>query len=233
MAGEQPEAGTVSADQAMLLLLLDKPADLKRLEREGVIRPTSSGRYWLKDLVQDYVRHLRRDAPVSVAAMGDHISCAPAYVRKLVDHGVIARRSDGKFDLDKNRTKYLAHLREERKRSPKSAAEVEFTSAKAELIRLRIAEKQRTTVPIEQAMAREDKLMGLFLTAMSSLPAQCAPVGELQTRRRLEQWVLKTRTNLAAALNGMADAEDGEPEAPNNGTQGAVRAMPASERVSV
>lgn len=228
MPSGQQEAGTVSAEQAMLLLLLDKPSDLKRLEREGVIKPTSSGRYWLKDLVQDYVRHLRRDAPVSVAEMGRHLDCAPAYVRKLVDQGVIERRTDAKFDLDQCRTKYLAHLRSERQHSPKSAADVEFTSAKAELIRIRIAEKQRTTITLEDAIAREDKLVGMFITAMSSLPAQCA-VGDRHVQRRLEQWVLKTRTAIAADINVLADAEEQEVK---NGTDTEVHSMPAKERVA-
>ena len=212
MAGE-PEAGTVTTQQAMLLLLLDKPEKLERLERDGAFSQMALGRYWLKDLVQGYIRHIRKPdtpVPVSSAALAEHLACVPSYIRKLVDAGVIERRSDGKFDQDQCRTKYLAHLREDRKRSPKSAADVEFTSAKAELIRLRIDEKKRTTILREEAMDREDKLVGLFLSALSSMPAQCA-VGDLQIRRRLERWVHTTRTDIAADLNKLAD-EAGEPQ---------------------
>jgi hypothetical protein len=167
----------------------------------------------LVDLVQGFARARKPDAaaPVSSAAVAAHLACVPSYIRKLVEQGVIERRSDGKFDQDQCRTKYLAQLREERKRSPKSAAEVEFTSAKAELIRLRIDEKRRTTIHIEEAMDREDKLIGMFLSALSSLPAQCAPVGDLQMRRRLEKWVFQTRVALAGEMNKLAD-EAGEPE---------------------
>jgi hypothetical protein len=60
-----------------------------------------------------------------------------AYVRKLVERGVIEKKSNGRYDLDACRSKYLAHLRAERKLSPKGAADTEFTAAKAELIRIR------------------------------------------------------------------------------------------------
>ena len=48
---------------------------------------------------------------------------------------MIERRADGRFDQDQCRAKYIAHLRAERQRSPRSAADAEFTSAKSELIR--------------------------------------------------------------------------------------------------
>jgi hypothetical protein len=227
---EQPEAGTVSAEQALLLLLLDKPADLKRLEREGAIKPTSSGRYWLRDLVQGYVKHLRRDVPVSVAAMGEHIACAPAYVRKLAAAGTIERRADGRFDLDKCRAQYIASLREARKLSLRGTADAEFAAAKAELIRIRIMQQRGKLMLYTDHAARVEAIAGVILSALSSLPAQCAPTGDLPTRRKLEKWVRDVRIAIAKTMNGIADAE-GE-EAPN-GTQGEVRSMPARERVGV
>jgi hypothetical protein len=36
-----------------------------------------------------------------------------------------------------------------------------------------------------------------LLAAMSAMPAQCAPVGDLPMRRRLEKWVFETRKALA------------------------------------
>jgi hypothetical protein len=98
--GAEPEAGTVSAAQAMMLLLLE-PADLKQLERAGAFRPIAPGRYGLVDLVQGFARHVRKaDALVSSAALARHFDCVPAYIRKLVEQGVIERRGDGRFDMD-------------------------------------------------------------------------------------------------------------------------------------
>jgi hypothetical protein len=88
----------------MLLLLLDDPAELKRLECEGAFAPMASGCYWLKDLVQGFARHVCQaaEAPalVSSAPLAKYSDCVPAYIRKLVEQGVIERRGDGRFDMD-------------------------------------------------------------------------------------------------------------------------------------
>ena len=227
-AGTTQQAGTVTAEQAMLLLLLDRREQLKALERAGAISATSSGRYWLKDLVQGYIRHIRKPAvPVSSAAMAQHLDCAPSYVRKLVDQGVIERRSDGKFDLDRCRTKYLAHLREARKVSPRGAVDSAFTAAKTALVQLRVAERAGKLIPGEQHDARCEEITGTFLAALSSMAAQVA-INDLSMRRRLERWVYDTRMSITKVMLAKADAEGEEAQ---NGTQGAVRGMP--ERVAV
>jgi hypothetical protein len=40
---------------------------------------------------------------------------------------------------------------------------------------------------------------------MSAMPAQCAPVGDLPMRRRLERWVFETRKALAGLFSKMGD----------------------------
>ena len=108
---------------------------------------------------------------VSSAALAKHFDCVPFYIRKLVEQGVIERRSDGRFDQDACRPKYFAHLREERQRSPKSAADTEFTAAKAELIWIRIAEKKRVLVLQSDVDELIDSVMGVILPALAGLPA--------------------------------------------------------------
>ena len=56
---------------------------------------------------------------VSACALAAHLSCVRSYIAKLVEQGVIERRADGRFDQDQCRAKYIAHLRAERKRSPR------------------------------------------------------------------------------------------------------------------
>lgn len=212
MADEPEAVTTVSAAQAMTLLLLEA-ADLKRLERAGAIKPIAPGKYGLVALVQGFARHVRKpDGPtlVSSAALGKHFDCAPAYIRKLVEQGVIEKKSDGRYDLDQCRSKYLAHLRAERKLSPKGAADTEFTAAKAELIRIRVMEKKRELVKQSDVDELIDGIAGVLLSTLSMMPAQCAPVGDLPMRRRLEQWVFQTRKALAGVFTKMGD-EAGEP----------------------
>ena len=65
---------------------------------------------------------------VIAGALAAHLSCVRSYIAKLVDQGILERRSDGRFDQDQCRAKYIAHLKEERKRSRRLAADAEFTS---------------------------------------------------------------------------------------------------------
>ena len=154
-------------------------------------------------------RRSSKPATVSASAVAQHLDCSRTYIGKLEGEGVIQRHGGG-FLLDKSRVAYLRYLRRERQQSPRAAADAEFTAAKAELIRVRIMEKKKVLIVAEEAYAQMEQLVGLFLTALSSMPAQCAPIGDMQTRRRLEAWVFQTRTALADAANQLAD-QAGEP----------------------
>jgi hypothetical protein len=88
----------------------------------------------------------RRLVTVSASALALHLDCSRAYLSKLEADGVIQRQGDG-FPLDQSRTAYLRYLRRERQQSPRSEADAEHSRAKAALLRLRIAEKQREVVP--------------------------------------------------------------------------------------
>ena len=122
---------------------------------------------------------------------------------------MIQPQGDG-FDLDQCRIAYLRRLRRERQRSPSAAADTEFTAAKAELIKVRIMEKKKVLMLVAEHEAFVESVVGLFLTLLTSMPAQRAPLGDMQNRRRLEAWVFKTRITIADAANKLAD-QAGEP----------------------
>lgn len=232
MSAAEPQAGTVSTAQAMALLLMDHPDELKKLQRDGFVKPIGRDSWRLVDLVQGFARATRKlDAAVSAAALAAHLGCVRSYLDKLMAMGVMTRLPDGRFDQAACRLAYLTHLREARKLSPRGAADVALRQAKAELVQLRVAERKATLIPGAQHEARVEAIAGVVLSALSSMPAMCAPVGDLPARRRLERWVHDVRIAMVKTMNGIADAE-GEPEAPN-GTQREVRAVPANERVGV
>jgi hypothetical protein len=124
--------------------------------------------------------------------------------------GVIERRSDGLFDQDQSRLKYFDHLRSEHRRSPRAAADAEFAKAKTELLQIRIEEKKRTLVRQDEVNELIDGLCGVTLTALSSMPARCAPRGDLAPRRAIARVVLEVRTEIAKVCEEMAD-KCGEP----------------------
>src|SRR5258705_11248153 len=94
----------------------------------------------------------RKPATVSASALALHLDCSRTYVGKLEAEGVIQRQGDGS-PLDQSRVAYLRYLRRGRRQSPRSEADADFQRAKSELIRLRIAEKQRHLIPLEEAAA--------------------------------------------------------------------------------
>jgi hypothetical protein len=71
-------------------------------------------------------------------------------------------------------------------------------------------EKRRELVRRDEVDALIDDIAGVTLTALSSLPARCAPRGDLATRRNIERVVFEVRTEIANVCQQMAD-KCGEP----------------------
>jgi hypothetical protein len=151
----------------------------------------------------------RKAATVSASALALHLDCSRTYIGKLEADGVVQRQGDG-FPLDQSRVAYLRYLRRERQQSPRATADAEHAAAKAALLRIRIEEKQRTLVRRADVDALIDGIAGVTLTALSSLPARCAPRGGLAVRRSIERVVFKVRTEIANVCQQMAD-KHGEP----------------------
>ena len=151
----------------------------------------------------------KKPATVSASALALHLDCSHTYVGKLEAEGVIQRQRDG-FPLDQSRVAYLRYLRRERRQSPRAAADAEHVAAKAELLRIRIAEKQNQLVERDKVNELIDGIAGVTLTALSSLPARCAPRGDLATRRAVERVVIDVRAEIAKVCLEMAD-KNGEP----------------------
>ena len=81
--------------------------------------------------------------------------------------------------------------------------------AKAALLRIRVAEKQRTLVPRDVYDSMIDQFAGLVLTKLSGWPARVAGT-DLGVRRRAEAVLRELRTEIANVCLEMAD-KCGEP----------------------
>jgi hypothetical protein len=75
---------------------------------------------------------------------------------------------------------------------------------------MRLMEKKRELVRQSDVDELIDQIAGVTLTALSSLPARCAPRGDLATRRSIERVVFEVRTEIAKVCQEMAD-KNGEP----------------------
>jgi hypothetical protein len=79
------------------------------------------------------------------------------------------------------------------------------------MLQLRLMEKRRELVRRADVDALIDGIAGVTLTALSSLPARCAPHGDLAIRRSIERVVFEVRTEIANVCQQMAD-KNGEPQ---------------------
>ena len=172
-------------------------AETVTIDRASVAKPVSRPRS-------------RKPATVSGSALAYHLDCSRTYIGKLEAEGVIQRQGDDGFPLDQSRVAYLRYLRRERRQSPRSEADADFQRAKSELIRLRIAEKQRHLIPLEEAVGHMDEVVGLFISRLSGFAARCGG-RDLAARRAIDQAVYDLRLEISEAATKLAD-ERGEPQ---------------------
>lgn len=150
-------------------------------------------------------------AGVSGYKLAQHLLMSRQNVDLLTSQGVLTRKPNGRFDLDQNRAAYIAFLRQARRGSPGSEAQARFTRAKARLIEMRIAERERTVIAFDEAIATIDEMVGLTLTHMSAMPARIAG-NDLQLRRKVERCIFETRTAISEAASRLADERGEAPE---------------------
>jgi hypothetical protein len=150
-----------------------------------------------------------KPATVSASALALHLDCSRTYIGKLEAEGVIQRHGS-RFPLDQSRVAYLRHLRRERQQSPRSEADADHVKVKTEMLQLRLMEKRRELVRTDEVNELIDCICGVVLTHLSSLPARCAPRGDLAIRRNVERVVFEVRTEMAKVRQEMAD-KCGEP----------------------
>jgi hypothetical protein len=149
------------------------------------------------------------DDVVTANGLATHLGMTRQNVARLTAEAVIEQRSDGRYDQTASRLKYIKHLRAEHRRSPRVEAEAEHTRVKAELLKIKVMEKQKQLVKREEADALLDQVAGLTLTHLSSWPARIAG-RDLVLRQKAEGLLRELRAEIAKACTAMAD-QVGEP----------------------
>ena len=61
------------------------------------------------------------------------------------------------------------------RRSPRVEADAEHTKIKSELLQIRLTEKKKQLVRLDEVTEMIDNLVGIVLTAMSGMAARCSP----------------------------------------------------------
>lgn len=119
-------------------------------------------------------------------------------VRQLCKGGYIPRPSKGLVPLVGAVQGYVKFLKEEDRRSSKSAADSRVRDARAAEIELRIAERKRDLIPRAEAEAVLDALAGMVRQAFDGLAARVTR--DLGVRRQIETAVHENLSRIADAL---------------------------------
>ena len=106
-------------------------------------------------------------------------------------------------------------MRDPARRSARSEADARFVGAKAELLRLRIAEKCWALIPKDEMDQTIDAVAGIVNIHLGGLAARCTP--DLRIRATIDAVVREVRTEKTTSANRLADDVEG---------RGAARMVP-------
>jgi len=125
-------------------------------------------------------------------------------VRQLVKAGYIAKpAARGRYNLVAVVQGYIRFLKDEERRTSKSAADSRVRDARAREIEMRNDERMRKLIPAEDATAALDYLAGQVGEALGSIPARVTR--DIELRRTIEAEVNAAKETIAKALAASAD----------------------------
>ena len=190
MAQEPMEAGMVTTEQAMMLLLTDS-AGMKKLEREGAFKQVAPNRYWLKDLVQGFARHAKEHQyETNSETLAGCWGVSSVRVNQLHREGwfkQLESTARGRYNWIEACNGFVRFLRDEDRRSTRSAADSRIKDAKARDIETRTQQRLSRLVPLEVYEEMIDNIAGMVRAEFAGLAA--ASTRDLTMRRIIEREV--------------------------------------------
>ncbi|SOC47716.1 hypothetical protein SAMN05892877_13242 [Rhizobium subbaraonis] len=123
-------------------------------------------------------------------------------VRQLVKMEYIPKVRKGMYPLVGVVQGYIRFLKDEERRSSKSATASRMQEAKATEIDMRIAEKRRELIPIDEAHAVIDTLVGKVRSEISAVPKRVTR--DLAVRKKIESEVNGSLNRIAEAMVALA-----------------------------
>jgi len=210
------EAGTVSTALAMSLLLMEHPDDLKRLQRDGYIKPVGKDSWRLADLVRGFAKWSKEQSETTdsvrlAQCWGLHRSRISQFVAEgwLIPAG---RKSHFKwFDACQA---YVRYLRAEDRKTSKSASDSRMRDAKAREIEVRTNQRLGRLVPLDAYEEMIDNICGIVRSEFAGLAA--SSTRDLTQRRIIEREVNARLRRIAEHAMAQAirlEASSGTPDA--------------------
>lgn len=142
-------------------------------------------------------------------------------INELVKEGVLIQSEDGSYNLADCIRRYVDYkVGLAKNASDSSSKNDRLKDAKAQEIELKLQQRERTLVRLDDAIAQIDWVVGKMLAAMSGIPARVTR--NPRERQRIEQIINGVRQRLADdfekrqrdfAAGRAVDETDGEPDA--------------------
>lgn len=107
---------------------------------------------------------------VNAAALARHFGVTTTYIRRLSKEAVIGTEDDGKYDEDKSRLAYIAHLRS--RRNIKAEGDASYRKLKNKKLQIEIATLEGDLIALDEAIALGEQLVGAFRAGLSGFPAR-------------------------------------------------------------
>jgi phage terminase Nu1 subunit (DNA packaging protein) len=156
--------------------------------------------------------------PIDVAAK--LLMVTPEWVRRLTKDGWISKADRGRYRVVDVVQGYIRFLRDEARRSSKSAAHSRLQDIRARKEELNIAQTERELVPLADAMTLVDEVAGAVVARVNAIPARMTR--NMDERARLQREIDEALAEVADRVeklgatfqSGRDDPAADEEEAP-------------------
>lgn len=179
----------ISTAEAMSLLLMDHPDELRRLQREGFIEPAGKDGWELAGLVRGFAKWAReRTRLTDTETLARCWGLVKPRISQFVAEGWLKPvGKKGQYDWFEACAGYVRWLRDENRKTSKSASDSRMRDAKAHDIEVRTRQRLSRLVPIEIYDEMIDGFAGVVRSEFAGLAAACTR--EIAMRRIIEREV--------------------------------------------
>ncbi len=141
---------------------------------------------------------------------------SPERVRQLIKMGYVSRPRPGRTTIVSAVQGYIRFLKDEDRKTTKTAADTRVRDARAAEIELRVAIQKRQMIPVDDATTALDILVGKVREEITGLPARVTR--DIKLRRQIEAEVNGSQVRLSKALDALSEFAREGGELPYAGT---------------
>lgn len=209
MASQPAEAAAgFILPSAAASLLKTTPEALAQLAKAGKIPKLEDGAYHTARLIQAYVDHLSSDE-IGAGEASETINVSAERIRQLVAEGYITKiGTKGGANVYSRKDLvlgYIRFLKDDERRTSKSATASRIGEARTKEIELRIQKQEHRICDTEDAIGVVEEIVGLYRSELSAMPARLAR-HDITLRRQIEKSVNGILDRVSATFTKRAHA---------------------------